>query len=194
MGSVRGASFFSSKLRDRVVYRDAEQSRPVFLFCPRDPATLKVWFTLDLTRPARWWRCSRRSTRKKIDWPEKKAMDVVAKLHETTLEGRPTIVKETVAETLAISYMVFPREHWTRSAYNNPLELIMQRIRHRPRVVRLPRWHERVDARGGSAALRGRHTLGLAEVPRHDPARGTAVQKMNDNPHNKMESLLYPNR
>ena len=39
----------------------------------------------------------------------------------------------SVAETL--SYMAFPREHWTRIRTNNPLERIMREIRRRTRVV-----------------------------------------------------------
>jgi putative transposase len=45
------------------------------------------------------------------------------------------IVEEGVAETL--SYMRFPREHWTRIRTNNPLERIMREIRRRTRVVGL---------------------------------------------------------
>jgi transposase-like protein len=51
---------------------------------------------------------------------EKKAVDVVAKLHELKLSKAAKIVEEGVAETL--SYMAFPREHWTRIRTNNPLE------------------------------------------------------------------------
>ena len=43
------------------------------------------------------------------------------------------IVEEGVSETL--SYMAFPREHWTRIRTNNPLERIMREIRRRTRVV-----------------------------------------------------------
>ena len=43
---------------------------------------------------------------------EKKAADVVVKLHEMKLAKAAKIVEEGVAETL--SYMAFPREHWTR--------------------------------------------------------------------------------
>jgi putative transposase len=64
---------------------------------------------------------------------EKKAADVVAKLHEMKLAKAAKIVEEGVAETL--SYMAFPREHWTRIRTNNPLERLMREIRRRTRVV-----------------------------------------------------------
>ena len=64
---------------------------------------------------------------------EKKAADVVAKLHEMKLAKAARIVEEGVAETL--SYMAFPREHWTRIRTNNPLERLMREIRRRTRVV-----------------------------------------------------------
>ena len=43
------------------------------------------------------------------------------------------IVATGVAETL--SYMAFPREHWTRIRTNNVLERMMREIRRRTRVV-----------------------------------------------------------
>jgi putative transposase len=64
---------------------------------------------------------------------EKKAADVVAKLRELRLGQAAQIVEQGVAETL--SYMHFPREHWTRIRTNNPLERIMREIRRRTRVV-----------------------------------------------------------
>jgi putative transposase len=64
---------------------------------------------------------------------EKKAADVVAKLHEMKLAKAAKIFEEGIAETL--SYMAFPREHWTRIRTNNPLERIMREIRRRTRVV-----------------------------------------------------------
>jgi transposase-like protein len=64
---------------------------------------------------------------------EKKAADVVAKLQDMKLAKAARIVEEGVAETL--SYMAFPREHWTRIRTNNPLERIMREIRRRTRVV-----------------------------------------------------------
>lgn len=64
---------------------------------------------------------------------EKKAVDVVAKLHAMKLAKAAKIVEEGVAETL--SYMAFPREHWIRIRTNNPLERLMREIRRRTRVV-----------------------------------------------------------
>jgi transposase-like protein len=64
---------------------------------------------------------------------DKKATDVVVKLHEMKLAKAAKVVEEGVAETL--SYMQFPREHWTRIRTNNPLERIMREIRRRTRVV-----------------------------------------------------------
>ena len=64
---------------------------------------------------------------------EKKAADVVTKLQDMKLAKAAKIVEEGVAETL--SYMAFPREHWTRIRTNNPLERLMREIRRRTRVV-----------------------------------------------------------
>jgi len=64
---------------------------------------------------------------------EKKAADVVTKLQDMKLAKAARVVEEGVAETL--SYMAFPREHWTRIRTNNPLERIMREIRRRTRVV-----------------------------------------------------------
>jgi putative transposase len=62
-----------------------------------------------------------------------KAADVVAKLLAMKLAQAAAIVEEGVGETL--SYMAYPREHWTRIRTNNPLERIMREIRRRTRVV-----------------------------------------------------------
>lgn len=64
---------------------------------------------------------------------EAKAADVVAKLHAMKLAQAAGIVEQGVGETL--SYMAYPREHWTRIRTNNPLERIMREIRRRTRVV-----------------------------------------------------------
>lgn len=64
---------------------------------------------------------------------EKKAGDVVAKLEAMKLSKAARCVAEGASETL--SYMAFPREHWTRIRTNNPLERIMREIRRRTRVV-----------------------------------------------------------
>ena len=47
--------------------------------------------------------------------------------------GFASAVRDGVDETL--SYMAFPREHWTRIRTNNVLERIMREIRRRTRVV-----------------------------------------------------------
>lgn len=62
-----------------------------------------------------------------------KASLVVEKLEALRLGQAATIVREGVDETL--SYMAFPREHWTRIRTNNVLERIMREIRRRTRVV-----------------------------------------------------------
>ena len=85
---------------------------------------------------------------------EKKAADVVAKLAEMKLSKAAKIVAEGVAETL--SYMAFPREHWTRIRTNNPLERIMREIRRRTRCGCLPRWPEPLML----VAARLRHVAG----------------------------------
>ena len=62
-----------------------------------------------------------------------KARLVADKLDAMRLSQAATIVREGVDETL--SYMAFPREHWTRIRTNNVLERIMREIRRRTRVV-----------------------------------------------------------
>ena len=62
-----------------------------------------------------------------------KANLVAEKLNVLRLAQAATIVREGVEETL--SYMAFPREHWTRIRTNNVLERIMREIRRRTRVV-----------------------------------------------------------
>lgn len=62
-----------------------------------------------------------------------KAVAVVAKLTALRLGQAAQIVREGVEETL--SYMAYPREHWTRLRTNNVLERIMREIRRRTRVV-----------------------------------------------------------
>lgn len=64
---------------------------------------------------------------------DKKAQEVVAKLEGMRLAKAAGIVASGVAETL--SYMAFPREHWTRIRTNNVLERLMREIRRRTRVV-----------------------------------------------------------
>jgi len=62
-----------------------------------------------------------------------KAQLVVDKLAALRLGQAATTVRDGVEETL--SYMSFPREHWTRIRTNNVLERIMREIRRRTRVV-----------------------------------------------------------
>lgn len=62
-----------------------------------------------------------------------KAEAVARKLESMKLGQAAAIVREGVHETL--SYMAFPREHWTRIRTNNMLERIMREIRRRTRVV-----------------------------------------------------------
>jgi putative transposase len=62
-----------------------------------------------------------------------KAQLVVDKLTTSRLGQAATTVRDGVEETL--SYMSFPREHWTRIRTNNVLERIMREIRRRTRVV-----------------------------------------------------------
>jgi transposase-like protein len=63
----------------------------------------------------------------------KKAEEVVVKLEAMRLSKAAGIVAAGVAETL--TYMAFPREHWTRIRTNNVLERLMREIRRRTRVV-----------------------------------------------------------
>jgi putative transposase len=63
----------------------------------------------------------------------KKAQEVVAKLEGMRLHKAAQMLAAGVAETL--SYMAFPREHWTRIRTNNVLERLMREIRRRTRVV-----------------------------------------------------------
>jgi putative transposase len=62
-----------------------------------------------------------------------KAQAVVLKLTSMRLSQAAEIVRLGHDETL--SYMAFPREHWTRLRTNNVLERIMREIRRRTRVV-----------------------------------------------------------
>src|ERR1019366_1369674 len=62
-----------------------------------------------------------------------KAQAVAEKLESLKLTGAAQTVREGIDETL--SYMRFPREHWTRLRTNNMLERIMREIRRRTRVV-----------------------------------------------------------
>lgn len=62
-----------------------------------------------------------------------KADAVTEKLRSMRLAAAAKCFRDGVEETL--SYMNFPREHWTRIRSNNMLERIMKEIRRRTRVV-----------------------------------------------------------
>lgn len=62
-----------------------------------------------------------------------KAAAVVGKLVEMRLGKAAEVVRAGIEETL--TYMSFPREHWTRLRTNNALERLMREIRRRTRVV-----------------------------------------------------------
>ena len=64
---------------------------------------------------------------------QRKAGEVVARLHSMRLGKAAELVETAVPETLA--YYAFPEEHWRRIRTNNPLERIMREIRRRTRVV-----------------------------------------------------------
>jgi transposase-like protein len=64
---------------------------------------------------------------------EAKAGQVAGKLDDLKLGKAAALVRTGIAETL--SYMAFPREHWTRIRTNNVLERIMREVRPRTRVV-----------------------------------------------------------
>jgi transposase-like protein len=63
----------------------------------------------------------------------KKAQDVAEKLEGMKLKRAAGFVRESVEQTL--TYMSFPREHWTRLRTNNPLERLMREIKRRTKVV-----------------------------------------------------------
>lgn len=63
----------------------------------------------------------------------KKAEDVAGKLEDLKLKKAAEFVRESVEQTL--TYMSYPREHWTRLRTNNPQERIMREIKRRTKVV-----------------------------------------------------------
>lgn len=63
----------------------------------------------------------------------KKAEDVVGKLIAMKLKKAADKLKECIGETL--TYMSYPREHWTRIRTNNGIERLLREIRRRTRVV-----------------------------------------------------------
>lgn len=68
-----------------------------------------------------------------ISAARERAAAVVEKLRSMRLASAAKCFADGVEETL--SYMAFPREHWTRILSNNMLERIMKEIRRRKRVV-----------------------------------------------------------
>ena len=62
-----------------------------------------------------------------------KAGAVVDKLEAMKLSKAAGVLRAGVEETL--TYMAFPREHWSRIRTNNALERIMKEVRRRTRVV-----------------------------------------------------------
>ena len=64
---------------------------------------------------------------------QRKAAEVIGRLHSMRLGKAAKLVETAVPETLA--YYAFPEEHWRRMRTNNPLERIMREIRRRTRVV-----------------------------------------------------------
>jgi putative transposase len=62
-----------------------------------------------------------------------KAAQVADKLAGMKLSQAAALLRDGVEETL--SYMAFPREHWTRLRTNNALERILREVRRRTRVV-----------------------------------------------------------
>lgn len=68
-----------------------------------------------------------------LEAAQRKAGEVVARLHSMRLGKAAELVETAVPETLA--YYAFPEEHWRCIRTNNPLERIMREIRRRTRVV-----------------------------------------------------------
>src|SRR5262249_30854220 len=64
---------------------------------------------------------------------ELKARAVAEKLEGMKLAKAAEVLRGGVAETL--SYMAFPREHWSRVRTNNVLERLLREVRRRTRVV-----------------------------------------------------------
>jgi putative transposase len=64
---------------------------------------------------------------------KEKAEKVIAKLGDMRLRAAAQTLKEGIDESL--TYMSFPRNHWTRIRTNNALERMNREIRRRTRVV-----------------------------------------------------------
>jgi transposase-like protein len=125
---------------------------------------------------------------------QKKAADVVAKLRDMKLTKAACVVEEGVGETL--SYMQFPREHWTRIRTNNPLERIMREIRRRTRVVgAFPDGHSALML----VAARLRHVAGtrwgtrkyldMARLARHPGEENSASRAQQNGESTRTQSV-----
>jgi transposase-like protein len=68
-----------------------------------------------------------------LEADKEKAKKVIAKLVDMHLRSAAQILKEGIDESL--TYMTFPRNHWTRIRTNNALERMNREIRRRTRVV-----------------------------------------------------------
>jgi transposase-like protein len=64
---------------------------------------------------------------------KEKAEKVIARLVDMRLRSAAQTLKEGIDESL--TYMAFPRNHWTRILTNNALERMNREIRRRTRVV-----------------------------------------------------------
>ena len=64
---------------------------------------------------------------------KEKTAKVIAKLVDMHLRSAAQILKEGIDESL--TYMTFPRNHWTRIRTNNALEKMNREIRKQTRVV-----------------------------------------------------------
>ena len=90
-----------------------------------------------------------------LEAAQRKAGEVVARLHSMRLGKAAELVETAVPETLA--YYAFPEEHWRRIRTNNPLERIMREIRRtHPGGRRLPDGNSALNL----AAARSRHVAG----------------------------------
>ncbi len=109
-----------------------------------------------------------------------KAQAVVEKLEALRLGQAATIVRGGLDETL--SYMSFPREHWTRIRTNNVLERIMRRDSPADaRGGQLPGRQERGDVGGGPPAAHRGHEVGPARLPGHVAAERSGASGGRNN-------------
>ena len=101
---------------------------------------------------------------------QRKAAEVVARLHSMRLGKAAELVETAVPETLA--YYAFPEEHWRRIRTNNPLERIMREIRRRTRVVgAFPDGNSATQPGRRQAPAHRRHALVDQTVSEHGAAQ-----------------------